>query len=455
MKHQNRRAIKQSAPATYINGNTILFDGKNLALKQGTGIATYTKSLFKLSRELGHKGDFICDRNIAHSNSGLLNEVSFLDNEPDLSRRKKFCAYTIQMLASLRGVTPKRMTVNAIVERSDLRNRFPDADTFWNSPLLFRYAPYRFAMTGAFSAVRNVMKAELAHWTYPMPVRLRGATNVYTIHDLVPLKLPHTTLDNKRLFYRMVREIGRTADLILTVSETSRQDIISILGADEDRVVNTYQSVSIPEPLLRKDPDRIGRSLMNIHKLDFGQYMLFYGAIEPKKNIKRLVRAYLQSDIDIPLVIVGKDGWLLDPETHNLVPPIEPHGLRPAGSRLPGKRVQRIGYVDFGELIDLIRGARFVAFPSIYEGFGLPILEAMICGRPVLTGGSGATGEIGGDAVLKVDPYDIDSISAGMLALHRDETLRAELCAKGTVRAAMFSEAMHRDRLAAVYDRLL
>lgn len=100
----------------------------------------------------------------------------------------------------------------------------------------------------------------------------------------MPLKLPHTTLDNKRLFYKMVKRTCRKADLILTISETSRQDIISILGADEDRVVNTYESVSIPAKFLKKDASRVRKNLKNSHKLNLTEYILFYGAIEPKKK---------------------------------------------------------------------------------------------------------------------------------------------------------------------------
>lgn len=451
--HSEELVKENSSYAT--NGQKILIDGKNLSLSSGTGIATYSKSLCKLSRELGYKVDFICGKNIAHHKSDLLNEISFYDNAADLTTRQKLRAYTKQLLFSFGSVKPKRIPTNNIVDSSDFTSKFPKADNFWNTRLLYYYAPHKLAMTGAFTNVKNVMNAGLAHWTYPTPVRLREASNVYTIHDLVPLKLPHTTLDNKRLFYRMVQKICRKADLILTVSETSRQDIISILGADENRVVNTYESVSIPAKFLQKDPNRVRKNLKNIHKLNFKEYILFYGAIEPKKNVNRLVKAYLQSDIDIPLVIVGKDGWLLGPETHSLVPPVATHFSKEMRSSQPKKRVQRIGYVNFAELIDLIRGAKFVTFPSTYEGFGLPILESMICGTPVLTSGLGATKEVGGDAVVCVDPYDVDSIAQGMIDLHSDEALRTELVAKGKIRSEMFSEAKHRDRLAAVYNRLL
>src|SRR6218665_3461819 len=99
-----------------------------------------------------------------------------------------------------------------------------------------------FRLYGSFMDAAYEKSAAIAHWTYPLPVRLKGAANIYTIHDLVPLRLPYTTLDNKREYYRTIREIVRKADHIVTVSEASKRDILDLFDVPEDRVTNTYQS---------------------------------------------------------------------------------------------------------------------------------------------------------------------------------------------------------------------
>ena len=141
------------------------------------------------------------------------------------------------------------------------------------------------------------------HWTYPIATRMPGVKNIYTIHDLVPLRLPFTTLDNKRRFLKRVSHIARTADHIVTVSETSRQDIINLLGVPEDRVTNTYQAVDIPATYMHKPEDIVRQEIEGTYNLKYKKYMLFFGAIEPKKNIGRVIEAYLASNINTVFAI--------------------------------------------------------------------------------------------------------------------------------------------------------
>jgi glycosyltransferase involved in cell wall biosynthesis len=100
-------------------------------------------------------------------------------------------------------------------------------------------------------------KPDLMHWTYPLPLKISSIPNIYTLHDLVPLRLPYTTLDNKRKYLRLVEKIASSADHIVTVSESSKNDIIKILGVTPERITNTYQSVSIPEKYANKSEDLV------------------------------------------------------------------------------------------------------------------------------------------------------------------------------------------------------
>lgn len=300
---------------------------------------------------------------------------------------------------------------------------------------------------GRFEYVKNSMNADAAHWTYPVPIRLKDAANIYTLHDLVPLKLPDTTLDNKRKYFSLLESIINSADLILTVSEQSKRDIHEIFKISDEKVVNTYQAVSVPDPFISESDQNVSDALSGMYGLDVDGYILFCGAIEPKKNVGRLIEAYLSSGLNIPLVLAGKDGWLVESETYLL-------DGRSNDTKNGSPRVIRLPYVPRNQLVNLIRGARLLAFPSLYEGFGLPLVEAMFCGTAVLTSNFGALREIAGEAALFVDPYDVASIRDGLKRLAESSALRDELVAAGHVRALDFTSEVYQRRLGEAYARL-
>src|SRR6202011_3241947 len=149
------------------------------------------------------------------------------------------------------------------------------------------------------------LQTDIVHWTCALPLYEPRTPNFYTLHDLVPLRLPHTTLDNKRGFYGLCQALIARGDRIVTVSEHSRADIIRMLGAPEDKVVNTYQSVELPEAMLRAPDAEVAAQVEAMFDLPWRGYFLFFGAIEPKKNLPRVVEAYLTSGVKAPLVIIG------------------------------------------------------------------------------------------------------------------------------------------------------
>jgi glycosyltransferase involved in cell wall biosynthesis len=287
------------------------------------------------------------------------------------------------------------------------------------------------------------------HWTYPLPVKLSGAANVHTMHDLVPLKLPYASADRKRYYYKLMRAVARRADRIVTVSESSRRDIIEFFPFAEPKIVNTYQAVRVPDAVLQESDDDVAAAIHSIFNLPFKGYFLFFGAIEPKKNVNRLIEAYLSLATKTPLVIVGRRTWGADEELRLL----QRDEVQPLKATF--KTIRRIDYLPRALLMRLIRGAKAVTFPSIYEGFGLPVLEAMMLGTPVLTSNVSSLPEVGGDAALYVDPYDPRSIRAGLAQLDSDAQLRATLSAAGRVQAERFSLARYQDRLARLYEELL
>ena len=293
------------------------------------------------------------------------------------------------------------------------------------------------------------------HCTYPLPLRARSVCNIYTIHDLVPLRLPFTTLDDKRKMFRLLKKIAAEADHIVTVSENSRRDIISLLGVDERRVTNTYQAVAFANEDVQRPDAEIAEQLAGSFGLELHEYLLFFGAMEPKKNVGRLIEAYLASGVDVPLVLVAAEGWqneqaavLLEELRGN-----DPLSTESNRTRVK-RRVRRFRYMRPSSLVTLIRGARAVVFPSLYEGFGLPVLEAMVLGTPVVTSLESSLPEIAGEAALLVDPYNADDISRAITIIVNDADLRTELSRRGRTQAAKFSIERYRERVQALYAAL-
>ena len=287
---------------------------------------------------------------------------------------------------------------------------------------------------------------DLFHCTYAIPVAAKNALNVYTIHDLVPLRLPYSTMDDKKRMYRLLKAVTAKADQIVTVSEASKRDIVEMLGFDEERITNTYQTVTFPEEYLNRTDATVANYLDGQHGLEMYGYLLFFGALEPKKNVGRLIDAYLSSGVSLPLILVIGEGWQNADELSRL----QQHNSRPATSTMAAG-IRRLDYTSRSNLVNLIRGARAVVFPSLLEGFGLPVLEAMTLGTPVITSKDGALSEIAGDAALLVDPYDVDDISKAMQIAAQDPDLCGELSYRGLAQAERFSPRRYAERISALY----
>ena len=184
------------------------------------------------------------------------------------------------------------------------------------------------------------------------------------------------------------------------------------------------------------------------------EYYVFVGAIEPKKNIGRLVDAYAASGSPHPLLIIGDLGWMYDRDVHTIDAERFYSQVQRNGRLVVERSVRRIPYLPLSQLVSLVRGARGLLFPSLYEGFGLPVLEAMMLGTPVITSNISSLPEIADDAALLVDPYDVDEIANAIRAFDRDSDLRTELSERGLKRAAFFSPKAYESRVAALYKRM-
>jgi glycosyltransferase involved in cell wall biosynthesis len=261
---------------------------------------------------------------------------------------------------------------------------------------------------------------------FVLPPTLSATRTLLTVHDLSFLHYPdHFVPKLVRYLSRVVPRSVATADRVLADSEATRTDLIEMVGADPDKVEVLYSGVGArfrPEA----EPGE-GERLREQYDLDPARpYVLSVGTVQPRKNYVRLIRAFaaLQSDAH-QLVIAGGRGWLFQEVL------TEAEAL--------GDRARVLGFVDDADLPALIRGASLFAFPSLYEGFGLPVLEAMACGVPVVTSNVSSLPEVAGDAALLVDPTDEMELTEALRRGLEDDGLRRGMVSRGLEQAVRFT----------------
>jgi glycosyltransferase involved in cell wall biosynthesis len=275
----------------------------------------------------------------------------------------------------------------------------------------------------------------------PPPTRTRRL--VVTVHDLAFRRFPETAPHGTRWWLGRLDRALAGAARIIAVSESTRRDLLDLYGVRPERVVVIPHGVDreVFRPASAQELEAVRRRFGIV-----GPYLLSLGGIEPRKNLPGLVRAFavLPSGVRPTLVIAGA-GVAWNPEGGR--------ALDEALGEVPGdirRRIAMIGYVAGANKAALIGGAEALVYPSLYEGFGLPILEAMACGTPVLTSDVSALPEVAGGAAVLVDPRDLDSVRDGMERLLGDQGLRRQLAEAGLARAAAFSWTDTARRTAAV-----
>jgi glycosyltransferase involved in cell wall biosynthesis len=255
---------------------------------------------------------------------------------------------------------------------------------------------------------------------------------VLTVHDLAFRRLPETAPASTLEWLSGFEDCLSRAARVVAVSECTRRDLLELCGAPEERI--RVIPLGVDGERYRPQPEARSRAVAAGVGVD-GPYLLSLGGIEPRKNLPGLVRAFglLPADVRPWLVIAG-GGVRWNPEGSRL--------LEGALSGLPAavrSRVVVTGYLSEEDKVALLSGATALVYPSRYEGFGLPVLEAMACGTPVLTSSVSALPEVAGDAAVLVDPERVEAIAEGIEGLLRDEGLRDRLRTAGLARAARYS----------------
>ncbi|MFQ6057989.1 MAG: glycosyltransferase family 4 protein [Anaerolineae bacterium] len=291
--------------------------------------------------------------------------------------------------------------------------------------------PWR--LLAAFSQQLNVgldrwlPDCDLFHATEHLLPRLKGARTVLTVHDLIFLLFPEYHLPlNKWFLNRFMPLFVRRADAIIAVSQCTKDDLMHYYAVPSEKITVVYEGVDARfQPVT--DPDALARMRARYGLPE--RYVLCVSTIEPRKNLATLLEAYQalrEGGSGFKLVIVGRKGWLYEGFFRRL------HELGLEGE------VVLLGFVPDEDLPALYSAADLFVFPSLYEGFGLPPLEAMACGTPVIASNTSSLPEVVGEAGILIDPHHVGGLVEAMERVLMDEPLRAEMRAKGLERARRF-----------------
>ncbi|MGH2537840.1 MAG: glycosyltransferase family 4 protein, partial [Candidatus Promineifilaceae bacterium] len=309
------------------------------------------------------------------------------------------------------------------------------------------YKPWRMAVwlghLARLSFGRLVPAAELFHSTEHLLMPLGDTPTVLTVHDLIYKRFPE---HHKRLNYwflnRAMPLFCRRATALIAVSQATRRDLIDAYGPPADKITVVYEAAA---PHFRPpSPQAVARAHAE-YSLP-GRYLIHLGTIEPRKNLGRLLAALKllgPAHPDLHLVVAGAKGWLTKPFFAQLAA----EGLE--------RRVQLLGWLPDDTLPAVIAGAALAVQPSLYEGFGLPVLEHMGCGQVVAASRAGSHPEVGGQAAAYFDPLNVEEMAAVIGRLLADDEEYAERRRLGLEQAGRFSWERAAAETEAVYDRLL
>ncbi|MGD0352430.1 MAG: glycosyltransferase family 1 protein [Dehalococcoidia bacterium] len=361
----------------------IAIDAVWLGDRQGAGLATYT--------------------------TNLLESLAKVDS------RNRYTVYSMRLETGKLSIENDNFTIKEV---PDLLSFLP----FWYSWTFWYY-------TG-FSAQLSLDKPDLFLSTHPALPLYHPYPRVVIIYDLTPvvLKGAHRA-DFRFKFGKEVSHAARRANKIIAISQSTKKDLINLLGAKPEKISVVYpgydDDIFKPSP----DPHKVETALRKYGIVS--SYIIYVGILEPKKNILRLVEAFasLKRDGKIvhKLVIAGKRAW----GDEKVFQAVRRNGLE--------GEVIFTGYVPQEELPLLMSGADVFVFPSLHEGFGIPPLEAMACGAPVITSNASSLPEVVGDAGILVDPYNVDEIAEAIYKVVSDGKLREQMRRKGLERAKLFS----------------
>ncbi len=411
-----------------------------LDLRSRTGVYRVIEEVAKVLSRSNHSDVAFC---AAQGWLALTGAVRYLEKHRD--------RFPVVPLVTAAPIDPIRaelsMTLRRLIERlpPELETPSPYTGTaalFQKLHIGVKQVLQAYAVTEGSLEAANLQGFDIFHSTFhpiPSEVRAHGsATAMFTtVYDLIPLMLPDMYAGDgsgNGEFKQIVSTLQAFTpeDHVLCISESTRNDLLDFAPLDPDRVRVTPLAAN-PETFRPCVDAQQLAAVRSRYGIPEGPYLLGVSTLEPRKNLDHLIRCFarLVRDerlTDLQLVLVGAKGWEYGPIFEE---------LRKAA--LPEGRIMVTGFVADADLSPLYSGALAFVYPSLYEGFGLPPLEAMQCGTPAITSNTSSLPEVVGEAGIMVDPRDADTLCQAMLRLYRDGDLRAELARRSLERANLFT----------------
>jgi alpha-1,3-rhamnosyl/mannosyltransferase len=349
----------------------------------------------------------------------VLDARTAVDHFPGIGR------YVVNLASALKRVSPDLdLTLLRDPAVAAQRLTLPDLPTFDCAA-----SPFALSQQWRVRSILRRSQAALYHSAYYLMPYAPGMPTIVTCYDLIPLIYPQYFTATQRLIFRTAHMLAlHTARVTLAISVATKNDLVRFFRVDPQRIVVTQLAADARfQPPSRAEIDRVRQK----HALP-DRYMLYFGSNKPHKNLPRLIQAFAQSGIrdqglGIGLVIAGH--W--DERYPQAKALVEQLDLK--------ERVRFIGPVKDDDLSALYGGAELFVFPSEYEGFGLPVLEAMACSAPVVCGNRSSLPEVAGEAALMCDPQDVAAFARAIEQVITDRDLRETLCARSLDRAAQFT----------------
>jgi len=283
---------------------------------------------------------------------------------------------------------------------------------------------------------------DLIHYFKPATTPFKKPLAVATMYDVIPLLHPETQTKIQLSYWKkQLPLVAKTCAHLITISQSAKNDIVNLLQVEPEKI--TVTPLGVDEKFKRASEEEI-KAVKNKYSLN-APFFLFVGTIEPRKNVARLLKAFISISEKIPheLVIAGKWGWRYEDVKEVL-----------ANSKAKNK-IKILSYVEGKDLVPLYSAADVFVFPSLYEGFGLPPLEALACGTPVITSNISSLPEAVGTNGILIDPNNVESIANAMLNLAQDEVVKKNLAIKGIEWAKNFTWEKTANLTLEVYNKVL
>lgn len=431
----------------------VLVDGHALSIRSGTGLARHAVETMGANATQSHHQDLLLGTPIQRVAPRYV--TSAVLQGTWLSKRVPRHQFTRSGLLAFASETAFHSSASLHPRLSTIRQLdFHDDRYHVDLPFDPRHVRHAYNSSGLFRTAvswaaltrmplethwpRSFVRPDVFHVTTPLPVRIRGIPTVMTVHDLIPLSAPQMTRSPLRWYSHVLDASLRTAHVLAVVSEHTAGELRAFYPTLRKRTVVTYQAVDL-EPHRHALSDEAVDTITRAHGLERGHYLLFTGAVEPKKNLDRLLAAYAATRITCPLVILGPSGWM-NKETERQI------------ERMRTRGVVRLSYLRRDVQLALVKGARLLVFPSLAEGFGLPVLEAMALGTPVVTSTHPAIMEITGGAAIHVPAKANHELAAALTRVHEAPSLREEMALQGMERASFFTPSRYAERLNEAYN---